>query len=122
VFGTATWRRKSSPPETTNTPTVGGALVRPIAESLDVLARRRTDADGDQRLHFPAECGEVGLGVVAADHAALAQGADPLERGRRRNVDGLSDRAVRAKGVALQFAQNRRIKFAQLDHFGSPVE
>jgi len=85
--------RTSSPPETTKTPTVFRELVRPIAERLDVLARRRTDADGDQRLHLPAECGEVGLGVVAADHAALAQ-----------------------------FAQNRRIKFAQLDHSGSPVE
>jgi hypothetical protein len=27
-----------------------GELVRPVAESLDVLARRRTDADGDQRV------------------------------------------------------------------------
>jgi hypothetical protein len=73
-------------------------------------------------LHFPAERSEVGLGVVAPDHAALAQGADPLERRRGRDVDGLCDRAVRATGVVLELTQNRRIKFAQLGHFGSPVE
>jgi hypothetical protein len=96
--------------------------MRPIAECFDVLAGGRADADSDQRLYFPAERGEVGLGVVAADHAALAQGADPLERRRGCDMDSLRDRAVRTAGVVLELAQNRRIKFAQLDHFGSPVE
>jgi hypothetical protein len=78
-----------------------GEFVRPIAEGFDVPPRRGPDADGDQCLHFPAERGEVGLGVIAADHAALAQRADPLERRRRRDVDGLCDRAIRAPGVLL---------------------
>ena len=59
------------PPETTKTPSVSGS-GGPSHGTFDVLAGRRADPDRDQRLHLAAERGQVGLGVIAADHAALA--------------------------------------------------
>jgi hypothetical protein len=56
-----------------------GDAVGPVAERFDVLVGRWADADRDQRLHVAAQGGKVGLGVVAADHAALAKDADSLE-------------------------------------------
>src|SRR3978361_1038339 len=86
VSGTATWMRKSSPPETTKTPTVSG---RPAAKSRNASIRWGGGAnpDGAPVLHGAAEGRQVDVGVVAPDHTAGAQRPDPFQGGGRGDAD-----------------------------------
>jgi hypothetical protein len=88
----------------------------PVAERLDVAARRWPDPDRDERLHRPADRGEVDVQAGAPDDATVAQRPRAIECGRRRHPDRGGDVAVRAPCIHLQFPQDRRIKFVEMRH------
>ena len=50
-------------------------------EGLDLVAVMCLHADGNDGLDGQADSGQVDVGVIAADDAALAQGTDPPETG-----------------------------------------
>ena len=119
VSGTATCSRKSSPPGDDEDADGLRQGAGPVAEGLDVLARRRADAHRDQRLHAAPERLERDVGVVAADDAGGAQRAHALRRGRRRGVDRGGEVAVGLPCIVLQLAHQgvvQRIKFGHSRH------
>ena len=58
----------------------------------------RLQPDRDHGLDRAAERGRVDVGVVAADHAALAQRPHPAQAGRRRDADPLGRARCSASG------------------------
>jgi hypothetical protein len=60
--------------------------------------------------------------VVAADHAAVAQAADPFQAGGRRDAEFGGHVPVGAACVVLQHPQQRRIKFVHDRKFGRSAE
>ena len=74
----------------------------------DVPAGVRLQPDRDHGLDRTAERGRVDVGVVAADHAALAQGAHPAQAGRRRDADPFGQRVVRHPRVGRRARRRSR--------------
>src|SRR5450759_1702569 len=54
-------------------------------EGLDLVAVMSLQSDGDDGLYGQADSGQVDVGVIAADDAALAQGTDPPKAGGGRD-------------------------------------
>ena len=80
-----------------------------VGECVDLLARVDGELDRDQRLQRPAEGGEVDLGVEAADHASLAQRAQPYQGGRRRYPDPFSETLVGDAGIGGDELEDRAV-------------
>ena len=100
--GTRTFTTKDSSPATNQQSSTSGTLAQ-VASTL-VGVGLVGQEDPDQRAHRVAErLGRDG-GVVAGDHAAGFELADPFVHGRRRQPDdarelGIGRAAVRAQGV-----------------------
>jgi hypothetical protein len=86
-----------------------GELPNRIGESIDLFASVNRQADRDQRLKRPPQCGKVDLGVEAANHAALAERAHPGDRRRWRDADVLGDPLIRDPGISREQLEDRTI-------------
>ena len=78
-------------------------------EGVDLLARVDGEAHGDQRLQRAPEGGEIDLGVEPADHASLAQRAQPGQRRRRRDPDALGQALVGDPGICGEQFEHRAV-------------
>jgi hypothetical protein len=71
-------------------------------------------ADRDHRLQRQADGCRVDVGVKATDDAELVQPPNPPVTRRRRNADGIGQRAVRHSGVAVQKDQDSPVDLVDL--------
>ena len=120
---TATWARKSEPPETMNMSQRPGQIHHVFLECGCDGHRLRPELDRDDRLGGSVDRLQVDGRVVPADHAAIASSP----RIRSRHVDGAIFELgrhvpVRPAGVVLQHPQQRRIKFVHATQFPRSAE
>ena len=80
----------------------------------DAAAGVGLEPDRDHRLQRAPERGLVHVGVVAADHAALAQRPDPPQAGGRRDADPLGERVVGQPGVPDQLTHQPPVDLVEL--------
>jgi hypothetical protein len=99
-----------------------GKLRDPLAERLDVLARRWPDPHRYQRLDASPQSLEVDVGMVAADDAALAERANAFEGGGGRDADRLREIPIGLPCIVLQTRKERQIEFVKIHQRGQHSE
>ena len=97
------WRPPRSRP-----PAPPVAALSRAANSRHRPARVGLQPDGDHGLQVVAEGPRVDVGVVAADHAGLAQCPDPGQAGRLRDADPVGQVLVGDPGVVDECAKRAR--------------
>jgi hypothetical protein len=87
-----------------------GHALGELLEGVDDRPVQRPHLDRHQRLYAAVEGAERHLGVVALQHAAPGQRADPLQHRGGGDSQSACELPVGLPGIPLQFGQDRRIK------------